>query len=116
MAFSPESPPTGRTSAMNRRNAPIGKHEIGEAKLRERLRRSLRQPTVKRLAMPEDVLDHLERMLCPAPPNLVPQAGLMGLSDAPAYTNASATVHPPATPRIRQKTAPHGLGRGMGVG
>ena len=45
---------------MKRRHAPVGEHQIGEAKRREQLRLVLRQPAVAGLAMAEQVLDHMK--------------------------------------------------------
>lgn len=48
---------------MSRWHAPVGEHEIGEAKQREELSLVLRQPAVAGLAMPEEVLDNMKGML-----------------------------------------------------
>ena len=52
---------------MKCQHAPVGEQQIGEAKQREQLCLVLRQPAVAGLAMPEQVLDHVEGMLdlCP---------------------------------------------------
>lgn len=55
---------------MHRRHAPLGEQQIGEAKQLEELRLFLRQPAIAGLAMPEEVLDHMKRML-----DLRPDAG-----------------------------------------
>ncbi len=54
---------SGRTEGVTRPEAPAGQYQVGQAEQREQLRLVLGQPPVTRLAVLEQVLDDVKRML-----------------------------------------------------
>ena len=55
--------PLIQPSGARPQHPPSGQHQIGQSEQRVELRLVLGQPPVTHLAMPEALLDHLERML-----------------------------------------------------
>ena len=54
---------SGRTSGVERHQVPLGNDEVGQPEQAEQLRLVLGQPLVANLLVPEQVLDHMERVL-----------------------------------------------------
>lgn len=74
---------------MHRWNTPVREHQIGEVKQREQLRLVLGQLAVAGPAMPEQVLEHMKRILDLRPAT---RSGSRGSSTTPLLTRASVTT------------------------
>lgn len=79
--------PSGHTEGVPRPQAPAGNHQVGQPEQGLQLRRIPRQPPIARLAVLEQVLDDVERML-----DLGAQARLDALEGIEQPTHLRAPV------------------------